>query len=196
MKRPYHHGDLRAALLQAAEEILRSEGMQGLTLRAVARRAGVSHTAPAPHFGDLTGLLSELAALGFRRYNARLAAAYAEPGARTPNVAVAHAYVSFARDNPALFLLMFRPERLDYTRPALREALDDARAQLMRTAEVAAVAPERGAPDLAAIGRAAGNWAVVHGFALLLIDGLLGPFLESPACGGDMDALLDAALVA
>ena len=58
--RAYHHGDLKAALLAAAEAILERDGIQALTLRAAARAAGVSHAAPANHFGDLTGLLSEL----------------------------------------------------------------------------------------------------------------------------------------
>ena len=60
---PYHHGDLREALLKAAERVLERDGLAGLTLRAVAREAGVSHAAPTHHFGDLTGLLSELAAI-------------------------------------------------------------------------------------------------------------------------------------
>ena len=63
---PYHHGSLHEALLQAAETILEREGLQGLTLRAAAREAGVSHAAPTHHFGDMTGLLSDLAAAGFR----------------------------------------------------------------------------------------------------------------------------------
>ena len=61
----YHHGNLRAALLRAAEEIIRESGVEGLTLRACARKAGVSHGAPAHHFGNITGLLTELAAEGF-----------------------------------------------------------------------------------------------------------------------------------
>ena len=72
---PYHHGALRDALLQAAERILERDGLAGLTLRAVAREAGVSHAAPTHHFGDLTGLLSELAAIGFRMFNAAMVAA-------------------------------------------------------------------------------------------------------------------------
>src|SRR3954468_24917195 len=72
---PYHHGALHAALLKAAETVLERDGLAGLTLRAVAREAGVSHAAPAHHFGDLTGLLSELAAIGFRQFNAAMAAA-------------------------------------------------------------------------------------------------------------------------
>ena len=72
---PYHHGALRDALLQAAERVLERDGLAGLTLRAVAREAGVSHAAPTHHFGDLTGLVSELAAIGFRQFNAAMAAA-------------------------------------------------------------------------------------------------------------------------
>ena len=72
---PYHHGDLHDALLAAAERVLERDGLPGLTLRAVAREAGVSHAAPTHHFGDLTGLLSELAAIGFRRFNEAMVAA-------------------------------------------------------------------------------------------------------------------------
>src|SRR5581483_12252958 len=72
---PYHHGALHDALLQAAERLLERDGLGGLTLRAVAREAGVSHAAPTHHFGDLTGLVSELAAIGFRQFNAAMAAA-------------------------------------------------------------------------------------------------------------------------
>src|SRR3954462_7174526 len=72
---PYHHGALHDALLKAAEKVLERDGLAGLTLRAVARQAGVSHAAPTHHFGDLSGLLSELAAIGFRQFNAAMAAA-------------------------------------------------------------------------------------------------------------------------
>src|SRR5215471_18022333 len=67
---PYHHGALREAMLEAAERILERDGIAGLTLRAAAREAGVSHAAPKNHFGDLRGLLSELAAVGFARFGA------------------------------------------------------------------------------------------------------------------------------
>src|SRR4029077_600186 len=69
----YHHGALRDALLEAAERVLERDGLPGLTLRAVAREAGVSHAAPTHHFGDLTGLVSELAAIGFRQFNTAMA---------------------------------------------------------------------------------------------------------------------------
>src|SRR5262249_21104929 len=67
---PYHRGSLREAMLRAAESILERDGIRGLTLRAAAREAGVSHAAPKNHFGDVKGLLSDLAAVGFARFRA------------------------------------------------------------------------------------------------------------------------------
>src|SRR3954462_2834253 len=77
---PYHHGALRDALLKAAERVLERDGLAGLAVRAGAREAGGSHAAPTPHFGGLTGLVSELAAIGFRQFNAAMAAAGAGAG--------------------------------------------------------------------------------------------------------------------
>src|SRR5262245_31084985 len=110
-KRPatYHHGALREALLRAAERILERDGIQGLTRRAAAREAGVSHAAQKNHFGDITGLLSDLAAVGFQRIAATMQAALLEkdpPGARLE--AIGRGYGTFARPHPELFLLMYR----------------------------------------------------------------------------------------
>src|SRR5665811_1625280 len=88
---PYHHGALRDALLEAAERVLERDGLSGLTLRAVAREAGVSHAAPTHHFGDLTGLVSELAAIGFRQFNAAMVAAGAAGGPSLLEKALARA---------------------------------------------------------------------------------------------------------
>ena len=193
MKNPYHHGDLKAALLLAAADILRTEGLPALTLRAVARRVGVSHMAPAPHFGDLSGLLSELAAVGYRTFGEALRVAQENPGARSIPYATAHAYVAFARAEPAMFLLMFRSERLDFSRPALAEAIQESARRLMRSADPTdTMPPDRG--GFAMIGRAVGQWSIVHGFAMLLIDGRLEGVLASPECNGDVGALLDVAL--
>jgi len=189
MTRPYHHGDLPTALLDAADDILRTEGLAALTLRAVARRVGVSHTAPAPHFGDLAGLLSELAARGYRLFNDYLRRAMENPGKYEAPTATAHAYVAFARDHKAMFLLMFRSERLDFARPALAEAAQQASLLLMRST---GAPPSAGPPSLAVLGQAVGNWAIVHGFAVLMIDGRLDGVLT--LCAGDVDMLLDAAL--
>src|SRR5260370_41938678 len=98
---PYHHGALHDALLEAAERVLEREGLAGLTLRAVAREAGVSHAAPPHHFGGLTGLVSELAAIGFRQFNAAMAAAITPdklPMERA--MARAKAYVAYAQAHP------------------------------------------------------------------------------------------------
>src|SRR3982751_4265156 len=106
---PYHHGDLHDALLAAAERVLERDGLPGLTLRAVAREAGVSHAAPTHHFGDLSGLLSELAAIGFRRFNeAMIAAGESETMPLMKALARAKAYVAYAQAQPGMYGLMFR----------------------------------------------------------------------------------------
>ena len=201
MMRPYHHGDLPAALVQAALAILEREGLTALTLRAVARRAGVSHMAPAHHFGDLSGLLSELAAEGYRLFTASLEKAQSEPGTRSVARAAAQAYVAFARLHSSLFLLMFRSERLDWSRPSLAEAAARSERALMRNAgrsgdrsqDEPMRALDWAAPiDRALISRAVFRWSVVHGFAMLVIDGRLEPVLTLPGLEGRVEVLLDS----
>src|SRR5438128_7583271 len=101
---PYHHGALHDALLEAAERVLERDGLSGLTLRAVAREAGVSHAAPTHHFGDLTGLVSELAAIGFQQFGAAMRTA-AATGATPRQQALAHAmgYVAYAQAHPGMY---------------------------------------------------------------------------------------------
>ena len=189
--RRYHHGDLKSALLAEAEAILERDGIQALTLRAAARAAGVSHAAPANHFGDLTGLLSELAAVGFQRFTTMVAAVRpAGDDAASIGRAMGRAYVTFARTHPNLFALMFRSERLDTTRPALREAMD-ATAQALRTASAAPGSPPS---PLRIAAQAAARWSLVHGFATLLLDGRFGRLIGSLPEGEDADALLEAVL--
>jgi AcrR family transcriptional regulator len=186
-----HHGSLREALLQAAERMLERDGIQGLTLRAAAREAGVSHAAPKNHFGDMTGLLSDLAAVGFERFAAMLrenARDGDSPAVRMQ--AIGRGYVGFARAHPGLFLLMFRSERLDMTRPALRTAVE-ASLQVLS----GAVGERRGEhvetrltlPQAAQIVAA---WSLVHGFAMLLLDGRLMPLLARLPPGADAETLL------
>lgn len=179
-KKPYHHGALREALLDAAERILDRDGIQGLTLRGTAREAGASHAAPKNHFDDLTGLLSELAAVGFTRFAARLrAASDADPGARF--AAAGQAYVAFAADHPGLFQLMFRGERLDGSRPALKAAMEQAFGVLSGGV---------GADGIEATVRIASAWSLVHGFAMLMLDGQLPPILSRLPAGTDTMTLL------
>jgi AcrR family transcriptional regulator len=190
----YHHGDLRSALLMEAEAILEREGIQALTLRAAARAAGVSHAAPKNHFGDLTGLLSELAAVGFTRFSAAVTTAMAAAGsnARERRKAIGRAYVVFARNHPGLFILMFRGERLDADRPALREATDATR-EALRAAVLGHAKPGKLSPlQLAA--QATALWSLVHGFAMLLLDGRLDGMIRSLPGTEGADGLLEAVL--
>jgi AcrR family transcriptional regulator len=193
---PYHHGALRDALLAAAARVLERDGLPGLTLRAVAREAGVSHAAPTHHFGDLAGLLSELAAIGFRQFDAALAKAGASAdGSPETGMARAKAYVAYAQAHPGLYGLMFRTERLDMTRPALDQAASASFSEL-----VGAVGASRHEPiseqamsldQAAAIARA---WCLVHGFTMLLLDGRLSNILRRLPDGTDAETLLDAML--
>src|SRR6201988_985670 len=180
---PYHHGALRDALLQAAEKVLERDGLPGLTLRAVAREAGVSHAAPTHHFGDLSGLLSELAAIGFRRFNeAMIAAGKSDPHPLMKAMARAKAYVAYAQACPGMYGLMFRTERLDMTRPSLHEAATASFEGLAnavgagRNEKLTGDALEALSLDqAAAIARA---WSLVHGFTSLLLDGRLHAILH------------------
>src|ERR1700726_2167298 len=103
----YHHGDLRAACLRAAMELLEEDGAAGLSVRAVARRAGVSPGAPYRHYADRDALVSAVAAEGYRELAGYLSAAHPSPSTPDDLAAVAVAYVQFALDRPALFRVMF-----------------------------------------------------------------------------------------
>ncbi|NYI76389.1 TetR/AcrR family transcriptional regulator [Nocardioides panzhihuensis] len=104
----YHHGDLRAAVLRRAEEVLRESGTDALSLRGIARDLGVSHAAPSAHFRDKNALFDALAVVGFRRLGEVTDAALATRGSLTDDlVAFASAYLGFATDNPALLSVMF-----------------------------------------------------------------------------------------
>ena len=166
--RPYHHGDLRAALLAAAEAELAEVGVEGFSLRKVARRAGVSHAAPAHHFGDVGGLLTALAAEGYRRFLATQGRheAGAAPDAVAQMVAAGQGYVAFAMERPALFRLLFGSSRPDYDAPDLQAAAGAAYGHLVD--QVTAAGGQTMA-DVAAV------WAIAHGLADLMAAGRLKP---------------------
>jgi AcrR family transcriptional regulator len=193
---PYHHGGLRDALLQAAERVLERDGLAGLTLRAVAREAGVSHAAPAHHFADLTGLVSELAAIGFRQFNSAMVAAGAMGASPLEKaLARAKAYVAYAQGHPGMYGLMFRTERLDMSRPALRDAAQASFAGL--AGAIGATRHEQISEQTLSLEQAADiarAWSLVHGFTTLLLDGRLTDILSRLPKGTDAGALLDAML--
>jgi len=187
---PYHHGDLHEALLKAAERVLERDGLAGLTLRAVAREAGVSHAAPTHHFGDLTGLLSELAAIGFRMFNVAMVAARAsETHPMMKAMATAKAYVVYAQAHPDMYSLMFRNERIDMTRPSLHEAASASFQGLANSAGASGEAETLSLEQAAVIAR---NWSLVHGFTMLLLDGRLRDILHRLPAGTTPEQLLDA----
>jgi AcrR family transcriptional regulator len=164
--------DVRAALLAAARAELAEHGHAGISLRAVARRAGVSHAAPKYYFSDRAALLTAVAAQGF----AELAGSLRQV---PPTLAaMGHAYITFALANPALFDLMFRPTELHPADPDLRHAEQDA-IGVLDAAVTAAGAPREDshtAPgELTMI-----SWALAHGLAVLTRDGAL----QSASHGG------------
>ncbi|MDM0111722.1 TetR/AcrR family transcriptional regulator [Variovorax sp. J22R133] len=194
--RPYHHGALPEALLQAAERVLVRDGLAGLGLRAIAREAGVSHTAPKHHFGDKVGLMSQLAAVGMRRLGGAMAAALEGVGDRRQrSQAIAHAYVHFAYEHPALFRLMFSNDRIDMRNPVLAEANMGAM-RVLSDMQVGQATGEVGPPRLTGATAlvAAADWAYVHGLATLLIDrrvnGLLRVMPEYDSAIDLVDAVL------
>ena len=192
---PYHHGNLKQALLDAAEALLRREGVGGLTLRAAAAETGVSHAAPKNHFGDLRGLQSELAASGFRRLAGQMRAALDDAATADDAMdAIGRAYVAFAVANPGLFNLMYRSEMLDADRPALKSAVSDM-AMLLRGAVVArAGGGASGVNTAAIVADITAAWSLVHGFATLLVDGRLAPLLAHVKGENPESSLLDLVL--
>ena len=199
--RPYHHGSLPTALLEAAEQVLRRDGLPGLTLRAIAREAGVSHTAPKHHFGDTAAILSELAAIGHLRLAAEMAerARGVEP-AKVRRKATAMGYVDFGRKNPDLFRLMSRKELLDFKKPSLAAALQVSSSALAGVfgPKPASGEPRDGdafsalsAPHAVAMTAA---WAYVHGLTTLLVDNRLERIAQATGTFSDTYALVEAAI--
>ena len=172
-RRTYHHGDLRGALLAALAELLRQRGVAHVSLRDVARRAKVSHAAPAHHFGGKSGLLTAFAAEGYERL-AGSALAEAVRGVRDGAdrlEAVGRGYLRFAVENREQFDLMFRVDQLDEDEPRFLQARAAAFGVLADTiAQCARDGYLRGQdPQLVAIAA----WALVHGAAALFLSGRL-----------------------
>jgi AcrR family transcriptional regulator len=163
-EKPYHHGDLRSALLAAAEAELAARGIEAFSLRAVAKRAGVSHAAPAHHFGDVNGLLTALAAEGFRQFLAAQSAreARAPTDARSQLIAAGLGYIDFAIQRPALFRLLWGSKRPDFADTHLSAAATAAYKHLID--QVWAAGGTTVADESAV-------WAIAHGLADLLAAG-------------------------
>ena len=165
--RPYHHGDLRRELLDIAGGIAATEGPSAIGMRELARRADVSHAAPAHHFGDKRGLLTALAVEGFDRLTESLEGVLAR-GAPFADQGVA--YVVFAVGHPGHFAVMWRFDLLDRESPELARSSLAARAAL--DAGAARLAADTGVDASTA---ATAAWSFAHGLATLLNARLIDP---------------------
>jgi AcrR family transcriptional regulator len=176
IRKPYHHGDLREQLLRAGEEALAEMPMEAVSLREIARRAGVSHAAPKHHFASLSDLLGEIAARGFDRFVAHLAGAANQSREQAPEqrlIAMGRAYIAFAESNPAVYGLMFgkgiHGGMTENTGAAARRAwtqLEEA---------VAAMMGAEHAKDGALL-----VWSFVHGLSMLMLEKRLPPHIRMP----------------
>ncbi|WP_375566025.1 TetR/AcrR family transcriptional regulator [Oceaniradius stylonematis] len=176
----YHHGELREALLAAAEMELSEKGEDGFSLRSTAKRAGVSHAAPAHHFRDVTALLLGLAQRGFERLTATMKEEQAEAGddPEALYVAAGVGYIRFAAENPALFQLMFGGRSHHGVPTEFAKAADASFSVLVnavaRLRGADALKAEEGWRDVAAA------WMMLHGYAHLAIGGKLGWLTGQP----------------
>ena len=170
-KENYHHGDLKNALIQAGTEILSEEGIGSLSLRKVASRAGVSHSAPYAHFKDKQALIAAISTEGFRLLYERMGLA-ADRYRKTPDCMlfeVGYAYLNFALENPAYFKVMFSgtlekekdyPDFVEMSKKNFNFLVD----QVKQCQSVGLL--KSGAPDVLAVN----VWCLVHGFVALLLE--------------------------
>jgi AcrR family transcriptional regulator len=164
---PYHHGDLRRALLDTALAAIAEHGPAAVSLRDVARRAGVSHAAPTHHFRDKTGLLTAVAAEGWTL----LADTLGETAARDEGFAeLGVAYVLFATSHPAHFAVMRAPGLIRSDDPDLVAAQERAGSHL----RAGAAGHSRGEPTDPRV-TALAAWSLVHGLSALLLEGTISP---------------------
>jgi AcrR family transcriptional regulator len=182
-------GPLRERLVAVTLELIAREGIESITLRRIARRAGVSHGAPLRHFASLADLLAEVAAHGFRTLGERIAKTATELPPDTPALArlaaAGRAYVQAAVEQPDLFALMFRPDRLDTTNARFAHDSVEAFEQLaghVRAAQASGWHPDRDTLALAAVA-----WTSMHGIASLWSQGAL----QGAIPGATLDGILE-----
>ena len=170
-KKPHHHGDLRAALIKAGIEILTESGLDKLTLRSCAARAGVSHAAPAHHFDGVAGLRQAIASEGFARFRQHMLRQRAA-GPQTPEgrvLSLCRGYLDFAVENPALFALIFTCGPMDALEDNINTGGDTAYGLLRETC--APFVPAGTNPLVIETQ----VWSLIHGFSHLFLTGTFGP---------------------
>lgn len=172
-EKPYHHGELREALVAAGRKLLEEKGLRGFTLRECARRAQVSHAAPAHHFASIDDLLAEIATRGYHDLTMAMTAEARRSGggdAAARLVGQGVGYMAFAAANPVLFQLMFSREANHFETQALAAAAKSAY-HLHREAVEAVIPQASGDVKERMVDFA---WAAVHGFITLVLEGQLG----------------------
>lgn len=188
----YHHGDLPAALLSAVGEIVAERGTAAVTLREAARRAGVSHSAPAHHFGDKDGMIAAYCEQGFDLMSEHVGSAFAAADDATTTSEMisilGRAYVEFAAENPTHFNVMFR-SGLDSVDDAAHDELEEHGAMTLLKGMVDDLVRSGSIEQLQAEAVAVVLWSVAHGLASLWVDGAIDKMF--PDMG--LDQLLDAA---
>jgi len=183
--------ELREQVVAASLTLIEEQGIAALSLREVARRAGVSHQAPYHHFGSKDALVAELVGRGFTRLSEMLESAERTRGTPARRLRLAaRAYVDFALANPAAFRIMFRPELADLSAcPSAGAAGSRAYSVLLRLVDQNFRGPRVGPDRLEAITTM--HWSMVHGLSTLLLDGSLGRRMRSAR---DTEALIDRTL--
>ena len=180
--RPFHHGDLRRAIVKAALDLLSETESLEVSLRELARRAGVTHNAPYKHFADKRDLLAAVSAAGFDMLTKRMAreiAALRDPQARLS--AMMSAYIRHGVENPALYQLMFGGylSGPDKARPAIERAAAEETKALLASAIIDGALgrpiPNNARNERKISGAILACWSLVHGLTLLVVDGLVGP---------------------
>ncbi len=185
-ERPYHHGDLRRAIVKAALEILRETQSLEFSLLDLARRAGVSHNAPYKHFADKRDLLAAVSAAGFETLTKRMAHKTAGlSNSREQLFAMLRAYIDYGVESPALYNLMFGGYLGGRSRPAIESAEAEKTKALLAGVIVngglGRVIPDTSRNERKIAGAVLACWSLVHGLTLLLADGLVGPRKKSGA---------------
>lgn len=168
----YHHGDLKNALIKAGVKILAKEGLNGLSLRKVAKQAGVSHAAPYSHFADKQALIAAISTEGFKQLYIQIEeifkASQNDPSALL--VEIAWTYMQFALNEPDRFKLMFSsvlekekeyPDFVEFSQKNFSQVVEVVR--ICQFAEILHVGP----PEITAVG----VWSAVHGLIMLILEG-------------------------
>lgn len=197
--RPYHHGDLRHAIVKAAMALLKETGSVDFSLRELARRAGVSHNAPYKHFADKRELLAAVSGAGFERLTQRMSREIAiNDNVREQLFAMLRAYIDHGVENPALYSLMFGGHLSGpgHERPRI-ERIEAEKTKALLAGVIAAgglghAISQTAQNERKIAGAILACWSLVHGLTLLLADGLVGPKKKASELGNSLiQAMLD-----